>query len=52
MILKVTKTECVLMKIGSDTPDIIVARGDFHSLEATDEVGVICSVKADNFEVV
>lgn len=40
------------MKIGSDTPGVIVARGDFHSLEATDEVGVICSVKAGNFEAI
>lgn len=34
------------MKAGGDIPGVIVETGRFHSLEATDEIGVVFGVKA------
>lgn len=42
--------ECIRMEAGSDLPGIVVEKGRFHSLEATDKLGVVCSVKAGHFE--
>ena len=43
------ETEVVHMKAGSDTPGVVVEIGRFHSLEATDEMGVVCSVKSGKY---
>lgn len=43
------ETEVVHMKAGSDTPGVVVEIGRFHSLEATDEMGVVCGVKAGKY---
>lgn len=44
------ETESVLMKAGSDTPGVVVELGRYHSLEATDEMGVIMEAKANKYE--
>lgn len=43
------ETEVVHMKAGSDIPGVVVEKGRFHSLEATDEMGVVCGVKAGKY---
>lgn len=40
------ETAVVHMKAGSDIPGVVVEKGRFHSLEATDEMGVVCGMKA------
>lgn len=45
-----TEIDCIRMEAGSDTPGVVVEKGRFHSLEATDKLGVVCSVKAGHFE--
>jgi len=44
------ETECIRMKAGSDIPGIVVEKGRFHSLEASEELGVVCGVKAGHFK--
>ena len=44
------ETEVVHMKAGSDTPGVVVDIGRFHSLEASDEMGVVCGVKAGHYD--
>ncbi len=44
------ETQCVLMQAGSDIPGIVVEMGIFHSLEATDEMGVVCGIKSGKYE--
>ena len=43
------ETEVVHMEAGSDTPGVVIEIGRFHSLEATDEMGVVCGVKAGKY---
>lgn len=42
--------EVVKMVAGSDIPGVVVEKGRFHSLEATEEMGVVCGVKAGYFQ--
>lgn len=43
------ETEVVVMKAGSDTPGVWIEQGCYHSLEATDEMGVIFEAKAHRY---
>lgn len=43
------ETEMVVMKAGSDTPGVWIEQGRYHSLEATDEMGVIFETKAHKY---
>lgn len=43
------ETEVVHMKAGSGIPGVVVEIGRFHPLEATDEMGVVCSVKSRKY---
>ena len=43
------ETEVVRLAAGSDIPGVVVEKGRFHSLEATDEMGVVCGVKAGKY---
>ena len=43
------ETEVVLMMAGSDCPGVVVEQGRYHSLEATDEMGVIIEAKAHKY---
>lgn len=43
------ETAVVHMKAGSDIPGVVVEKGRFHSLEATDEMGVVCGMKAGKY---
>lgn len=43
------ETDVVHMKAGSDTPGVVVEIGRFHSLEATDEMGVVLTTKAGSY---
>lgn len=43
------ETEVVHMKAGSDTPGVVVEIGRFHSLEATDEMGVVLTTKSGSY---
>lgn len=40
------ETEMVVMTAGSDCPGVLVEQGRYHSLEATNEMGVIFEAKA------
>ena len=40
------ETEMVVMTAGSDCPGVVVEQGRYHSLEATNEMGVIFEAKA------
>lgn len=40
------ETEMVVMTAGSDCPGVAVEQGRYHSLEATNEMGVIMEAKA------
>lgn len=44
------ETEIVVMKAGSETPGVWIEQGRYHSLEATDEMGVIFETKAHRYE--
>lgn len=44
------ETEVVKMAAGSDSPGVVVEKGRFHSLEAAEELGVVCSAKAGHYE--
>ncbi len=44
------ETEMVVMKAGSETPGVWIEQGRYHSLEATDEMGVIFEAKAHRYE--
>ena len=44
------ETEVVKMVAGSEMPGVVVEIGRYHSLEATDEIGVICSAKAGMYK--
>lgn len=44
------ETEMVVMKAGSDTPGVWIEQGRYHSLEATNEKGVIFEAKAHRYE--
>lgn len=44
------ETEMVIMRAGSDIPGVRIEQGRYHSLEATDEMGVIFEAKAHRFE--
>lgn len=44
------ETEVVKMETGSDIPGVVVEIGRYHSLEATDSLGVVCSAKAGHFQ--
>lgn len=44
------ETEVVKMAAGSDIPGVVVEKGHFHSLEATEELGVVCGVKAGHYQ--
>lgn len=41
--------EMVIMRAGSDIPGVRVEQGRYHSLEATDEMGVIFEAKAHKY---
>jgi len=43
------ETEVIHMAAGSDTPGVVVEKGHFHSLESTDEIGVVCSIKVGQY---
>ena len=43
------ETEMVVMKAGSETPGVWIEQGWYHSLEATDEMGVIFEAKAHEY---
>ena len=43
------ETEVVRLAAGSEIPGVVVEKGRFHSLEATDEMGVVCVVKAGHY---
>ena len=43
------ETEMVVMKAGSETPGVWIEQGRYHSLEATDEMGVIFEAKAHKY---
>lgn len=43
------ETEIVKMIAGSDIPGVVVEIGRCHSLEATDEMGVVCSMKEGRY---
>lgn len=43
------ETEVVHMKAGSDIPGVVLEKGRFHSLEATEEMGVVCGMKAGKY---
>lgn len=44
------ETQMVIMKAGSDTPGVLIEQGRYHSLEATEEMGVIFEAKAHKYE--
>lgn len=44
------ETEIVVMTAGSDCPGVVVEQGRYHSLEATNEMGVIFEAKAHKYE--
>ena len=44
------ETEMVVMKAGSNCPGVVVEQGRFHSLEATNEMGVIIETKAYKYD--
>lgn len=44
------ETEVVVMKAGSNISGVCIKQGRYHSLEATDEMGVIFEAKAHRFE--
>lgn len=39
------------MKVGSDIPGVRIEQGRYHSLEATDEMGVVFEAKAHRYEI-
>ena len=41
--------DVIRLAAGSDIPGVVVEKGRFHSLEATDEMGVVCGVKAGKY---
>lgn len=41
--------EMVIMRAGSDIPGVRIEQGRYHSLEATDEMGVIFEAKAHKY---
>ena len=43
------ETEVVRLAAGSEIPGVVVEKGRFHSLEATDEMGVVCGMKAGKY---
>ena len=43
------ETEVVRLAAGSEIPGVVVEIGRFHSLEATDEMGVVCGMKAGKY---
>lgn len=45
------ETEIVVMKAGSETPDVWIEQGRYHSLEATGEMGVVFEAKAHRYEI-
>lgn len=45
------ETEMLVMKAGSETPGIWIEQGRYHSLEATDEMGVVFEAKAHRYEI-
>ena len=42
--------ENVTMIAGGNTSGVVVEKGRFHSLEATNEMGVVCSMKSGNYK--
>ena len=44
------ETEKVVMKVGSGISGVWIEQGQYHSLEATDEMGVIFEAKAHRYE--
>lgn len=45
------ETGMVVMKAGGETPGVWIEQGRYHSLEATDEMGVIFEAKAHRYEI-
>lgn len=43
------ETETEVMTAGSDSPGVVVEQGRYHSLEATNEMGVIMEAKAHKY---
>ena len=43
------ETEMVMMTAGSDCPGVVVEQGRYHSLKATNEVGVIFEAEAHRY---
>ena len=43
------ETEMVVMTAGSNCPGVVVEQGRYHSLEATNEMGVIMEAKAHKY---
>ena len=46
---KGNETEMVVMTAGCDCPGVVVEQGRYHSLEATNEMGVIMEAKAHKY---
>ena len=44
------ETEMVVIKAASDTPCVWIEQGRYHSLEATNDKGVIFEAKAHRYE--
>ena len=42
--------EEVTMIAGGNTSGVVVEKGRFHSLEATNEMGVVCCMKSGNYQ--
>lgn len=45
------ETEMVVMKAGSETPGVWIEQGRYHSMEATDKMGVVFEAKAHRYEI-
>ena len=43
------ETEVIRIEAGGETPGVVVEIGQYHSLEASSELGVVCCAKAGHF---
>jgi len=39
----------MILQAGDDIPGIVIEKNQFHSLETTNEMGVVLSVKSGNY---
>lgn len=49
MLLDKQLFDSVVMTAGGDSPGVVVEQGRYHSLEATNEMGVIMEAKAHKY---